>query len=52
MKIPKFTDILPFHFAKVTTFNPINREVKIFNSDSADFDDMPNEAKAFDEKIQ
>ena len=25
MKLPKFSEILPFHFAKVKTFEPVNK---------------------------
>lgn len=52
MKMPKFSDILPMHFAKVKYFNPINKEVKVFQQDAQFMDDMPNEAAILDEKIK
>jgi len=54
LKFPKFSEILPFHFAKVKTFEPVNKEVRIFDSDSesGSFNDMPNEAQNLDEVIK
>ena len=44
MKLPKFSEILPFHFAKVKTFEPVNKEIRIFDVDEENFDEVPNEA--------
>lgn len=52
LKLPKFSEILPFHFAKVKSFEPVNKEVKIFQSDSDNYDDLPNEAKVLDDAIK
>jgi len=44
LKLPKFSEILPFHFAKVKTFEPVNKEIRIFDVDEENFDEVPNEA--------
>lgn len=52
LKFPKFSEILPFHFAKVKTFEPVNKEIRIFETDSESFDEAPNEAAALDDVIK
>lgn len=49
LKIPKFSDIMPFHFAKVKKFEPVTKELRVF---SENFDDMPNEAETLDDVIK